>query len=123
MHAYCYPQQPTAILLNNNTSHLYQVIFPISLNMSASRQLQVGSLRQRTTPSSNCSRVLSVGVSPFLLSHGEENTRLRLQSTNFVPQDEDAYYLSRAYVNAFWCDPCVGNNQKGDNFWRKVGQG
>ncbi len=76
---------------------------------------------QRTTPSSNRSRALSgVGVSPFLSSRNEENIRPRSRSTNFVPQ-EDAY-LSRAYVNAS-CDPRVGNNQKGDDFWRKVGQG
>ncbi len=85
--------------------------------MSASRQVQVGTLRQRT-PSTNRCRVLA-GVSPFHLSQEEEN-RPRARSTNFVPQ-EDAY-LSRAYVNAS-CDPRVGNNQKGDDFWRKDGQG
>ncbi len=88
--------------------------------MNASRQLQAGSLRQRT-PSAGRSR-LSAGVSPLPLSHNEEidRPRARGRSTNFVPQ-EDAY-LSRAYVNAS-CDPRIGNNQKGEEFWRKVGQG
>jgi hypothetical protein len=88
--------------------------------MSASRQLQAATLRQRT-PSVNRSRV-SAGVSPLvpLAQNEETRPRARGRSNNFVPQ-EDAY-LSRAYVNAS-CDPRIGNNQKGKEFWRKVGQG